>query len=134
MQVCRLSFSEIVLVTRLSKARKSLVAIIKTATGKSRKFKISFKSKTKEKVNDDDFLWKHIQSAELTSINLSAISSSCQSDILSDKGHEHGQSPDSQETITDELSSSETYVTRISKTLIQMIYMHQKAFVKFRIF
>ena len=67
-----------------------------------------------EKMNDDEFLCKHTQSAEFTSINPSAISSS---DILSDKGREHGQSPDSQETITDELSSSETHATRISKNL-----------------
>ena len=60
--------------TQSTKARKSLVAIIKTAAGKSKEFKISFKSKTKEKMNDDDLLCKHTQSAEFTSINPTAIS------------------------------------------------------------
>jgi len=103
--------------TQSTKAGKSLVAIIKTATGISKEFKISFKSKTMEKMNDDDLQCKYTQSAEFSSLNPTAISSSVQSDILSDEGREHEQSPDSQETITEELSSSETYVTRISKNL-----------------
>ena len=42
--------------TQRKKAGKPLVAIIKTATGISKEFKISFKSKTMEKMNDDEFL------------------------------------------------------------------------------
>ena len=101
--------------TQSKKAGKPLVAIIKTATGLSKEFKISFKSKTTEKMNNDESLCKHTQSAELTSINTSAISSS---DILSGKSRKHEQSTDSQETITDE-SSSETRATRTPKNLKQ---------------
>jgi len=99
--------------TQSKKAGKPLVAIIKTATGLSKEFKISFKSKTTEKMNNDESLCKYTQSAELTSINISAISSS---DILSGKSREYGQSTDSQETITD-VSSSETRATRTPKNL-----------------
>ena len=67
--------------TQSTNAGKPLVAIIKTATGLSKKFKISFKSKTTEKMNDDESLCKYTQSAELTSINLSAISAISSSDI-----------------------------------------------------
>jgi len=64
-------------------------------------------------MNNDESLCKYTQSAELTSINTSAISSS---DILSGKSRKHEQSTDSQETITDE-SSSETRATRTPKNL-----------------
>ena len=102
--------------TQSTKAGKSLVAIMKTATGISKEFKISFKSKTMEKMNNDEFLCKHTQSAELTSINLSAISAISSSDIMSGKSRKYEQSTDSQETITD-VSSSETRATRTPKNL-----------------
>jgi len=81
-------------------------------------------------MNNDESLCKYTQSAELTSINTSAISSL---DILSGKSRKHEQSTDSQETITD-VSSSETCVTRISKNLNPDELHASKGFLKFRIF
>ena len=103
--------------TQSIKARKPLVAIIKTANGKSKEFKISFKSRTNKKMDYDDFLCEHTQSAEFTTINPTAISSSSQPNTLLDEGRKQDQSPDSQETVTDEMLSSEINITRISKNL-----------------
>ena len=103
--------------TQSIKARKPLVAIIKTANGESKEFKISFKSRTNKKMNYDDLLCEHTQSAEVTTINPTAISSSSQPNTLLDESRKQDQSPDSQETVTDEMLSSENNVTRISKNL-----------------
>ena len=78
--------------TQSIKARKLLVAIIKTANGKSKEFKISFKSRTNKKMDNDDFLCKHTQWAEFTTINPTAISSSFQPNILLDEGRKQEQS------------------------------------------
>ena len=103
--------------TKRTKAKKSSEVVTKTAAGKSKKSKVSFKSETKNTMSGYDLLCKHTQSTELTSKNTAAISSAFQSDILSDTGREPGQSPDSQETISDDMLSPETNVTRISKNL-----------------
>ena len=68
-------------------------------------------------MNYDDLLCEHTQSAEVTTINPTAISSSSQPNTLLDESRKRDQSPDSQETVTDEMLSSENNVTRISKNL-----------------
>ena len=54
-------------------------------------------------------------------------------DIIPGASREHGQSPDSQETISDNNLASEIDEKEVSKTFIPMNYKHQKVFLEIRI-
>ena len=68
-------------------------------------------------MSGDDFLCRHAQSTELTSKNPAEVSSVNKFDIMSEAGREPGQSPDSQETISENNLAPEIDEKEISKNL-----------------
>ena len=87
--------------TKRTKAEKLSKVVIKTASGKTKKSMISLKSETNNKLSGDDFLCKSTQSTELKCKNPAEDLSVNKIDTMAEVIFESGQSPDSQETISD---------------------------------
>ena len=108
--------------------------VIKTASRKSKKSTISLKSETKNKLSGDDFLCQSTQSTELVCKNPAKDFSVNKIDTMSEAIQESGQSPDSQETISDYSLLPEIDDNETSKSFFLMNYKHLQVFLKIQIF
>ena len=112
--------------TKRTKAEKSSIVVLKAASRKFKKSTISLQSETENKLSGDDFQCQSTLSTKLKCKNPAEDLSVNKIDTIAEVIFESGQSPDSQETISDN--------SFLKKRISLMNYKHQKVLLKIRIF